>query len=135
MSETATGSQTVVGAESQPSPTPVLKLKLKKPPPTRRVQWTDDTIDNEHMNKKKSKCCCVYKKPLQFGESDSEDSDSDCDHCSHHKSKDYVSSKDPSRATVDGTVREGGEEQNGGDQKDKDTHDQRNGNHDVPTQT
>jgi len=28
------------------------------------------------MNKKKSKCCCIYVKPKKFGESDSED-DSD----------------------------------------------------------
>ena len=27
-----------------------LKLKIKK-----KVNWTEDTIDNEHMNKKKSK--------------------------------------------------------------------------------
>lgn len=33
-----------------------LTLKLK-----RRVTWTEDTVDNEHAGKKKSKCCCIYK--------------------------------------------------------------------------
>merc|ERR1711870_136968 len=34
--------------------------------------WTEDTVDNEHMNKKKSKKCCIYSKPRAFGESSSE---------------------------------------------------------------
>ncbi|CAB0031297.1 unnamed protein product [Trichogramma brassicae] len=38
------------------------------------------------MNKKKSKCCCIYEKPKKFGESSSEDSDDECEHC--HGSKD-----------------------------------------------
>jgi hypothetical protein len=29
-----------------------MELKLKLP---KKVSWTEDTIDNEHMNKKKSK--------------------------------------------------------------------------------
>jgi len=92
---TPAGSQTVLQSEESHGGTPaVLKLKLKKPKPSRRVQWTEETIDNEHMNKKKSKCCCIYKKPLNFGESESEDSDSDCEHCSHHTLKDFVASRD-----------------------------------------
>ncbi|KAI9500491.1 Type 1 phosphatases regulator ypi1 [Coemansia spiralis] len=43
-----------------------------------RVQWTDDTVDNEHLNKKKSKVCCIFRKERQFGESDSDESDSSC---------------------------------------------------------
>lgn len=35
------------------------------------------------MNKKKSKCCCIYVKPRQFGESSSE-SDDECEHCYGH---------------------------------------------------
>ncbi|KAG0044360.1 Type 1 phosphatases regulator ypi1 [Gryganskiella cystojenkinii] len=46
----------------------------------RRVQWDDDVIDNEHMNKKKSKICCIFKKQREFGESsDESSSDSDSD--------------------------------------------------------
>ena len=35
---------------------PEVKLKLKKPKNDKKLKWTQDTIDNEHMNKKKSKC-------------------------------------------------------------------------------
>ena len=35
------------------------------------------------MNKKKSKCCCVYVKPRAFGESSSEDED-ECQNCQGH---------------------------------------------------
>ena len=51
---TPTGSQTVLESEASAggAPPAVLKLKLKKPRPSRRVQWSEETIDNEHMNKK-----------------------------------------------------------------------------------
>ena len=58
------------------------------------VQWVEETVDNEHMNKKSSKSassaflcplalnapapfaeCCIYHKPRKFDESDSEESD------------------------------------------------------------
>lgn len=110
---TPTGSQTVLESEASAggAPPAVLKLKLKKPRPSRRVQWSEETIDNEHMNKKKSKCCCIYKKPMNFGESESEDSDSDCEHCSHHTPKDFVASRDGAEKQ---TVEENGVEGGGG---------------------
>jgi len=43
----------------------------------RRVQWAADVIDNEHLNKKSSKICCVYHKPRAFGESSTESGSSD----------------------------------------------------------
>ncbi|KAJ2160279.1 Type 1 phosphatases regulator ypi1 [Coemansia sp. RSA 552] len=43
------------------------------------VRWSDDTVDNENMNKKKSKICCIYRRERQFGESDSESSSCDSD--------------------------------------------------------
>ena len=59
----------------------------KKCEERRGVSWATDTVDNEHMNKKKSKCCCIYVKPKKFGESDTESSegDDDCEHCPGHK--------------------------------------------------
>ncbi|KAI0035391.1 phosphatase inhibitor-domain-containing protein [Vararia minispora EC-137] len=48
-----------------------------------RVKWDEGVIDNEGMEKKKSKICCIYHKPKQFDESsdesssDEDDSDSD----------------------------------------------------------
>jgi len=63
----------------------VLRLKLK-PKKKKKVGWTTETVDNEHMNKKKSKCCCIYEKPHTFGESSS-DTDDECDHCRGHTEK------------------------------------------------
>ncbi|KAF9899601.1 hypothetical protein EC991_008541 [Linnemannia zychae] len=56
-------------------------LSLTGEPSTeRRVQWDDDVIDNEHLNKKKSKICCIFKKQKEFGESsDESSSESDSD--------------------------------------------------------
>lgn len=31
--------------------------------------------------------CCIYKKPLEFGESSSEDDEDECDHCFGHVEK------------------------------------------------
>lgn len=64
---------------------PTVRLRLRKPKSNKKVQWTQGTVDNEHMNKKKSKCCCIYEKPRSFGESSSEDSDDECEHCHGHK--------------------------------------------------
>ncbi|XP_065163512.1 E3 ubiquitin-protein ligase PPP1R11 [Atheta coriaria] len=62
-----------------------VQLKLRKASGDRKVKWSSETVDNEHMDKKKSKCCCIYKKARPFGESSSED-DSD-DECDHHHAK------------------------------------------------
>ena len=58
-----------------------IQLKMKK-----KVTWTEDTIDNEHMKKKKSKSifnnylvCCIYKKPRLNPEDSSSSSCSSCD--------------------------------------------------------
>lgn len=61
----------------------VVRLKLKKPANQKKVKWTAETVDNENMNKKKSKCCCIYVKPLEFAESSS-DTDDECDRCRGH---------------------------------------------------
>lgn len=60
-------------------------VKLKKPKTKKVVKWTENTIDNEHMNKRKSKCCCIYKKPkANFDESSSDSSDDECENCFGH---------------------------------------------------
>uniref|UniRef100_A0A1L8DKM2 E3 ubiquitin-protein ligase PPP1R11 n=1 Tax=Nyssomyia neivai TaxID=330878 RepID=A0A1L8DKM2_9DIPT len=65
---------------------PVLRLRLRKPKSDKKVSWNSDTVDNEGMGKKKSKCCCIYHKPLSFGESSSEDED-ECENCFGHVEK------------------------------------------------
>ncbi|XP_033169771.1 E3 ubiquitin-protein ligase PPP1R11-like [Drosophila mauritiana] len=49
----------------------------------RRVCFHAGVIDNEHMNRRKSKCCCIYRKPHAFGESSSS-TDDECEHCFGH---------------------------------------------------
>ena len=80
-----------------------IRLRLTKNPPRsgRRVSWTTDTVDNELMNKKKSKCCCVFQKAKNWDESSSEDenADKDCAHCKGHRKRDFNSQRDPAAAT------------------------------------
>ncbi|XP_065357008.1 E3 ubiquitin-protein ligase PPP1R11 [Calliphora vicina] len=87
--ETVTRSQTEVITHEDVLDTasqPVLRLRLQKPKSDKKVVWHEGTVDNEHMGKKKSKCCCIYKKPVAFGESSSED-DEECEHCFGHPEK------------------------------------------------
>ncbi|WPK23248.1 hypothetical protein PUMCH_000481 [Australozyma saopauloensis] len=44
-----------------------------------RVRWTEDVVDNEHMDKKKSKICCIFHPQREFGESSDESLDSSSD--------------------------------------------------------
>lgn len=36
-----------------------LTIKLRKRKPEKKVEWTSDTVDNEHMGRRSSKCECV----------------------------------------------------------------------------
>ncbi|XP_045126436.1 E3 ubiquitin-protein ligase PPP1R11-like [Portunus trituberculatus] len=74
-----------LGPEEQVS-SGVVRLKLHKPR-TKKVSWTNDTVDNEHLGKKKSKCCCVYVKPHEIDMSSSETDDDECEHCLGHVEK------------------------------------------------
>lgn len=33
-----------------------LTIKLRKRKPEKKVEWTSDTVDNEHMGRRSSKC-------------------------------------------------------------------------------
>ncbi|XP_044268690.1 E3 ubiquitin-protein ligase PPP1R11-like isoform X1 [Tribolium madens] len=89
-----------VEPDEQDHEVPTLKLRLTKPKSDKKVDWTTETVDNEHMDKKKSKCCCIYKKPRNFDESSSEEeSDDECEHCKGHvekKKKKHPPQDDPS---------------------------------------
>lgn len=86
--------------EEQPEAQEVLQLnkpEKDKKEDKKAVNWTEDTVDNEHLGRKKSKCCCVYVKPRRFrpagggddsSSSDDSDSDSSCRDCSGHHGKD-----------------------------------------------
>lgn len=62
-----------------------VKLSLQKRKSSKKVVFTDDTVDNENLNRKKSKCCCIYEKPRTFDKSDSESDEDECDNCYGHK--------------------------------------------------
>lgn len=57
----------------------------------REVRWKEDVVDNEHMNKKKSKVCCIFHPQQNF-----EDMDDECDHCGHSDSLSSSSSSSSS---------------------------------------
>jgi len=68
----STGSATVVedkAAAKEGREGAVLRLRLDPRP---HVKWEEDVVDNEHMNKKSSKRCCIFHKKRAFGESSSE---------------------------------------------------------------
>lgn len=44
----------------QNQPPTVAVLKLRKPHVAKKVEWSNDTVDNENMNKKKSKCRFIF---------------------------------------------------------------------------
>uniref|UniRef100_A0A6I8RLM4 E3 ubiquitin-protein ligase PPP1R11 n=1 Tax=Xenopus tropicalis TaxID=8364 RepID=A0A6I8RLM4_XENTR len=78
-----------------------LTLKLRKRKPDKKVEWTCDTVDNENLGRRSSKCCCIYEKPRPFGESSSESEDEDdcCEsaHCIRgHKKATSGSKETPS---------------------------------------
>lgn len=81
-SSTAPSSSPTTGT----APPLTLKLRKAKARLEKKVSWTEDTVDNEGMGKKKSKCCCIYQKPKgEFDETDeSDESDNECEHCSGH---------------------------------------------------
>ena len=62
------------------------EIVLKKKPDThylamklpKKVTWSEDTVDNEHMHKKKSNICCIYHRPKL---SPDDPDTSSCDSC------------------------------------------------------
>nr|KIR50437.1 hypothetical protein I312_00377 [Cryptococcus bacillisporus CA1280] len=76
-----TRTSTATATQTQTTPTdtpPQTVLQLRAGPSTeRRVVWTEETVDNEGLGKKKSKICCIYHKPRAFDESSSDESSSD----------------------------------------------------------
>ena len=70
--------------ESKQEEEKVIRLKLKA---DKHVHWTEDTIDNEHMNKRKSKICCIFEK--QKTHPDDTDSCSSCSSDSENGGNNY----------------------------------------------
>ena len=43
---------------TQPPAQQACTLVLRKPKKSKKIQWSEETVDNENMGKKKSKCKC-----------------------------------------------------------------------------
>uniref|UniRef100_A0A6G1SAL6 E3 ubiquitin-protein ligase PPP1R11 n=1 Tax=Aceria tosichella TaxID=561515 RepID=A0A6G1SAL6_9ACAR len=80
---TTTLSGSVEESTSQPTDSTTVRLKKKQ----KKVAWNQDTVDNEGLGRKSSKCCCIYQKPHKFDESSSDSELDDCDHCRGHVEK------------------------------------------------
>ena len=100
--ETVTLVEQVAQSSEVAPTTKILTLILREEKPSAstitRVTWTEDTVNNEHLKRKSSKSmlfslsydlkpniypfvfiqgCCIFHKIKKFGESDSDESDSD----------------------------------------------------------
>ncbi|BDA48383.1 probable type 1 phosphatases regulator YPI1 [Coccomyxa sp. Obi] len=52
----------------------IVTLRLTPRRKKKAVKWSEDVVDNEFLNKKSSKKCCIFHKQRPFGEwSDDED--------------------------------------------------------------
>jgi protein phosphatase 1 regulatory subunit 11 len=62
-----------------------LVLRLKSNQPERRVTFTADTVDNEHLGRLKSNCCCIYTRPRQWDDPSTwEQDEHETEHCRGH---------------------------------------------------
>ncbi|GCB78242.1 hypothetical protein scyTo_0019380 [Scyliorhinus torazame] len=76
-SASSTVTETVDGNPPADTENRSITIRLRKRKTNKKVEWTSDTVDNEHLGRRSSKCCCIYEKPRAFGESSSESEDED----------------------------------------------------------
>ncbi|KAK0416447.1 hypothetical protein QR680_012491 [Steinernema hermaphroditum] len=80
--ETVTTTETAQNVETQPQQ---LVLRLRNAEDRPRVTWTADTVDNEHMGRLKSNCCCIYVKPRKWDDPSTwEQDENETEHCRGH---------------------------------------------------
>ncbi|SPO22979.1 related to YPI1 - inhibitor of the type I protein phosphatase Glc7p [Ustilago trichophora] len=70
---------------------------------SRRVVWTEETVDNEGLGRKKSKICCIYHKPKAFDESSDESSSSSSSSSSESSDSDSSESESDPDSEPDGS--------------------------------
>lgn len=98
-SSSATTSVILENPVSQPQPTERLVLRLNRK--KKKVSWKDGTVDNEFMQKKSSKKCCIFHKQKPFDEDDSDEEDNNHHHHDHdheHCESGEASSSNDSKA-------------------------------------
>lgn len=95
--------QNVRGSGSQTvtiEATPVLKLRAKGQVQRPSVKWGTEVIDNENMDKKKSKVCCIFH-PQDPDLCIDEDPDHEHDHIHVEESSDSETSESDSERSLD----------------------------------
>ncbi|VEU21772.1 DEKNAAC102430 [Brettanomyces naardenensis] len=78
-------------------PTTDKDTKKKKEGKGRKVKWKEGVIDNEHMNKKKTKICCIFHPQ---DDSDFECDSSDSDSSSSSSSSDSDSDNEDAKGST-----------------------------------
>ncbi|CAL2033237.1 hypothetical protein CAEBREN_23016 [Caenorhabditis brenneri] len=62
-----------------------LVLRLRAPDDRPHVTWAAGTIDNEHMGRLKSNCCCIYTPPRRWDDPSTwEPEEHETEHCRGH---------------------------------------------------
>ncbi|CAJ0928301.1 unnamed protein product, partial [Mesorhabditis belari] len=84
MANQASVTSVIVGQRQQEP----LILRLSAPAPaTERphVTWAADVVDNEHLGRMKSNCCCIYTRPRQWDDPSTwEQDEHETEHCRGH---------------------------------------------------
>ncbi|KAI3771910.1 hypothetical protein L6452_03082 [Arctium lappa] len=84
-SSTTTTATTIITLEN-PAPPQTTTLTLTLNPRKKKVTWKEGTVDNEFLQKKSSKKCCIFHKQKPFDEDSSDDEDAhDHDHDHDHE--------------------------------------------------
>ncbi|KAK9098443.1 hypothetical protein Syun_025488 [Stephania yunnanensis] len=76
----------------------VLRLSRQPSAKKKKVSWKEGTVDNEFLQRKSSKKCCIFHKQKPFDEDDSDDDDDQC--LNHESSK---SNKNASHGNCSGS--------------------------------
>ncbi|VDM28912.1 unnamed protein product [Toxocara canis] len=62
----------------------VLRLRPRSRSPP-HVTWAEGTIDNEHLGRLKSNCCCIWVKPRKWDDPSTwEQDEHETEHCRGH---------------------------------------------------
>ncbi|KAF5770573.1 putative Type 1 protein phosphatase inhibitor [Helianthus annuus] len=72
-STTTTTTTTITLENPVPSQTTTLTITLN--PRKKKVTWKEGTVDNEFLQKKSSRKCCIFHKQKPFDEDSSDDED------------------------------------------------------------
>ncbi|PIC44083.1 hypothetical protein B9Z55_004576 [Caenorhabditis nigoni] len=74
-----------VAQEQEQQPAEQLVLRLRSTNPRPHVTWGASVVDNEHMGRLKSNCCCIYTPPRRWDDPSTwEPEEHETEHCRGH---------------------------------------------------